>query len=59
MMKKSHCTTSLIDKYPNLVVFRTFSKIYGLAGLRIGYLAGNLDVVNIIREEKAYLYNCP
>ncbi|MCX8021199.1 MAG: histidinol-phosphate transaminase [Syntrophorhabdaceae bacterium] len=41
---------SLIDKYPNLVVFRTFSKMYGLAGLRIGYLAGNLDVVNTIRK---------
>jgi histidinol-phosphate aminotransferase len=24
-------------RYPNLVVFRTFSKMYGLAGLRIGY----------------------
>ncbi len=41
---------SLLDEYPNLVVFRTFSKMYGLAGLRIGYLAGNLNVVNIIRR---------
>jgi len=41
---------SLISKYSNLVVFRTFSKMYGLAGLRIGYLAGNLDVVNMIRK---------
>lgn len=41
---------SLIHKYPNLVVFRTFSKMYGLAGLRIGYLAGNLDVVDIMRK---------
>jgi histidinol-phosphate aminotransferase len=40
----------LIEEYPNLVVFRTFSKMYGLAGLRIGYLAGNLDVVNVIRR---------
>lgn len=28
---------SLISKYPNLVVLRTFSKAYGLAGLRVGY----------------------
>lgn len=28
---------SLIERYPNLVVLRTFSKAYGLAGLRIGY----------------------
>ena len=27
-----------IEKYPNLIIGRTFSKIYGLAGLRIGYV---------------------
>ncbi len=26
-----------LDRYPNLVVTRTFSKVYGLAGLRVGY----------------------
>lgn len=26
-----------LEKYPNLIVLRTFSKIYGLAGLRVGY----------------------
>ncbi len=41
---------SLIGTYPNVVVFRTFSKMYGLAGLRIGYLVGDLEVVNIIRR---------
>jgi histidinol-phosphate aminotransferase len=41
---------ALIGKYPNLVVFRTFSKMYGLAGLRIGYLAGSREVVDIIRR---------
>ena len=40
----------LIDEYANLVVFRTFSKMYGLAGLRIGYLAGNREVVDVIRR---------
>ena len=28
---------ALRKRYPNLVVLRTFSKIYGLAGLRLGY----------------------
>ncbi|MFD1018483.1 histidinol-phosphate transaminase [Thalassobacillus hwangdonensis] len=28
---------NLLDRYPNLMVLRTFSKAYGLAGLRIGY----------------------
>ena len=40
----------LLREYPNLVVFRTFSKMYGLAGLRIGYLAGCLEVVDVIRR---------
>jgi len=40
----------LSKEYPNLVVFRTFSKMFGLAGLRIGYLAGSLEVVDIIRR---------
>jgi histidinol-phosphate aminotransferase len=30
----------LLDEYPNLVVLRTFSKAYGLAGLRVGYAIG-------------------
>lgn len=41
---------ALIAEYPNLVVFRTFSKMYALAGLRIGYLAGDREVVDIIRR---------
>src|SRR5919106_560227 len=28
---------ALIDKHPNLVILRTFSKVYGLCGLRVGY----------------------
>jgi histidinol-phosphate aminotransferase len=35
---------------PNLVVARTFSKAYGLANLRIGMLAGNLDVMKYVRK---------
>jgi len=41
---------ALIREYPNLVIFRTFSKMYALAGLRIGYLAGSKEVVDIIRR---------
>jgi len=40
-------------KHPGLVVSRTFSKAYGLAGCRVGYAvadAGLLDVVNRFRE---------
>ena len=28
---------TLLDEHPNLIVLRTFSKAYGLAGLRVGY----------------------
>ena len=31
---------ALLKSYPNLVVLRTFSKAYGLAGLRVGYALG-------------------
>ena len=32
---------SLIKKFPNLIVSRTFSKAYGLAGCRVGFLVSN------------------
>ena len=39
----------LLPKYPNLVVLRTFSKAYGLAGLRIGYAVGPEYVMDAAR----------
>lgn len=41
---------SLIGRYPNLVVLRTFSKAYGLAGLRIGYAVGPERLLNAARS---------
>jgi histidinol-phosphate aminotransferase len=38
----------LIRAYPNVVVLRTFSKAYGLAGLRIGYAIGDPDVITAL-----------
>ncbi len=34
-------TVDLLAEFPNLVVLRTFSKCYGLAGLRVGYSIGS------------------
>jgi histidinol-phosphate aminotransferase len=34
---------SLLKKHPNLILLRTFSKIYGLCGLRVGYALGSAD----------------
>jgi len=39
----------LLDVYSNLVVLRTFSKAYGLAGLRIGYALGQEYVMDAAR----------
>ncbi|MFD9423572.1 MULTISPECIES: histidinol-phosphate transaminase [unclassified Streptomyces] len=41
---------SLCAAHPNLVVLRTFSKAYGLAGLRTGYLVGDAHVVERLRR---------
>ncbi len=40
----------LLDRYPNLIILRTFSKALGLAGLRIGYLVARPDIVTEIRK---------
>jgi len=32
-----HASLALLDRHPNLVLLRTFSKVYGLAALRVGY----------------------
>lgn len=37
-------------EFPNLFVARTFSKAYGLAGLRIGALIGNTDQIHSVRR---------
>jgi histidinol-phosphate aminotransferase len=38
-------------KYPNLVIARTFSKIYGMAGMRLGYAVGAKETIARIREQ--------
>lgn len=42
----------LLAEYPNLVVLRTFSKAFGLAGLRVGYLAADPAVVEQLKRVK-------
>ena len=34
---------ALLDRHPNLILLRTFSKVYGLCGLRVGYALGSED----------------
>jgi len=43
-------TLRVADRYPNLVVTRTFSKAYALAGLRVGYLIAHPSVVAVVER---------
>ena len=40
----------VMERHPNVLVFRTFSKMYGLAALRVGYLCGGLEAVDIVKR---------
>ena len=39
-----------IDEHPNLVVLRTFSKAYGLAGLRVGYALSHPEIAGLLNR---------
>jgi histidinol-phosphate aminotransferase len=41
-----------LDEFPNLFINRTFSKIYGLAGLRVGYAMATAEVVRHLWKVK-------
>ena len=41
-----------LGEYPHLFVNRTFSKIYGLAGLRVGYAMGSVEVIRALWKIK-------
>ena len=46
-------TVDLLEDFSNLVVLRTFSKCYGLAGMRVGYAIGSADfraAVDAVRQ---------
>lgn len=43
-------SSKLLAQYPNLVVLRTFSKAFGLAGLRVGYGIGNPELVGVFNK---------
>ena len=42
----------LLREYPNMIVLRTFSKAFGLAGLRLGYAFGHGAVVELLSRVK-------
>tara|TARA_B100000989_G_C19485428_1_gene447199 strand:+ start:92 stop:1201 length:1110 start_codon:yes stop_codon:yes gene_type:complete len=42
--------TELIKKFPNVIVTRTFSKIYALAGLRLGWAFSSKKIISILEK---------
>lgn len=50
----------LLGDHPNLLVARTFSKAYGLAGLRIGYAMGDARIIDMLeRLRESFNVNLP
>ena len=48
----------LIEEYDNLVIIRTFSKVYGLGGLRLGYAVSNPEIIkNLLKVGSPYSVN--
>lgn len=45
-------TLKWVERYANLVVTRTFSKIYGLAGLRIGYAVSQTTITELLNRAR-------
>lgn len=43
-------TVDWLTRYPNLLIVRTFSKAYGLAGLRVGFGAGHADIIDMLNR---------
>lgn len=43
----------LVQQYPNLVVLQTFSKSFGLAGIRMGLAFANQDIIHVMLKVKA------
>lgn len=42
----------LQKEFPNLIIFRSFSKIYGLAGLRVGYAIAHPDIIKSLAQHE-------
>jgi len=43
----------LVDEFPNVVMLRTFSKIYGLGGVRLGWCYASKEIADILNRIRA------
>lgn len=45
-------TYSMLKEYDNLIILKTFSKIYGMASFRIGFMIANKDIITYVSRVK-------
>lgn len=43
-----YSATELLSSYPHLIVLRTFSKAYAMAGVRLGYMLSSQEIISIV-----------
>ncbi|MCY4655876.1 MAG: histidinol-phosphate transaminase [Gammaproteobacteria bacterium] len=53
----SYSSAKLLNEFPNLLILRTFSKGYSLAGMRVGYILGSQDLLDPIMNKTRDSYN--
>jgi histidinol-phosphate aminotransferase len=59
-----HTALALVARYPNLIVLRTFSKAFGLAGLRLGYCVAQperikeLSLLRPVTDSNSFALKC-
>lgn len=42
--------SDLVEQYPNLIILRSFSKSFGLAGIRVGYALANATIIDYLNR---------
>jgi histidinol-phosphate aminotransferase len=47
-------STQLVRRYPNLLVCRTFSKIYGMGGIRLGYAMAGERLIQVLKKVRNF-----
>lgn len=47
ILTQDQSCTSLLKKFSNLIIVKSFSKVYGLAGMRVGYIIANKEIIDL------------
>jgi len=51
--KPESSTVKLLQEYSNLIIMRTLSKAFGLAGLRCGFMLASPEIINVLQKVSA------